>query len=289
VNVTGRPIVGEATVYTLEDLKRRRDQEVVFLLAKLVLEKYFRQDGTEKREATPEHKFSNEVQAWLFPQVLKIAKEWYSRYVYCKDNTFPQLLLLIEHAHNAADKIYRAIVASTEGGARLVPILRAWDPIGSTRGVDFDTTRDVYRTDRDRCHVSHVVADSSWESKTAQVLEEMDEVICYVKNQGLGFTIPYTIDGQEHSYMPDFIVHIDDGHGREDPLKLVLEVSGEAKKEKAVKVQTARGLWVPAVNNAGQYGRWSFLEVTDPWDAKNTIRAHVRGATVDGVAPLFRE
>ncbi len=36
--------------------------------------------------------------------------------------------------------------------------------------------------------------------------------------------------------MPDFIVYLNDGHGREDPLKLILEVSGEAKKEKAVKV-----------------------------------------------------
>ncbi len=70
-----------------------------FLLAKLVLEKYFRQDGSQKPEVTAEHKFNNEVQAWLFPQVLKIAKVWYSQYVYCKDNTFPELLLLIEHAH----------------------------------------------------------------------------------------------------------------------------------------------------------------------------------------------
>jgi hypothetical protein len=31
----------------------------------------------------------------------------------------------------------------------------------------------------------------------------------YVKNQGLGFTIPYTIDGQPRSYLPDFIARID--------------------------------------------------------------------------------
>ncbi len=23
----------------------------------------------------------------------------------------------------------------------------------------------------------------------------------------------------------------------------------------------------------GGYGRWAFVEITDPWDAKNTIRA----------------
>jgi hypothetical protein len=31
------------------------------------------------------------------------------------------------------------------------------------------------------------------------------------------------------------------------------------------------------------------LEVTDPWDARNTIRAFVQGQNVDDVAPMFRE
>ena len=48
----------------------------------------------------------------------------------------------------------------------------------------------------------------------AQDLEDMPEVIAYVKNQNLGFTIPYTINGVEHQYIPDFLVRIDDGHGR---------------------------------------------------------------------------
>jgi len=27
------------------------------------------------------------------------------------------------------------------------------------------------------------------------------------------------------------------------------------------------------VNNHGGFGRWAFLEITDPWDAQNLIRA----------------
>ena len=38
-------------------------------------------------------------------------------------------------------------------------------------------------------------------------------------------------------------------------------------------VQTARTLWVPAVNNHGNFGRWAFVEVTDPWRAKSLLRA----------------
>jgi type III restriction enzyme len=121
----------------------------------------------------------------------------------------------------------------------------------------------------------------TWEQKLAQVLEEMDEVVCYVKNQNLGFTIPYTLDGEERNYIPDFIARVRDpsaseGDRRdEDLLNLLIEVSGEKKKDKAAKVATARNLWVPAVNNHGGLGRWAFLEISDPWDAENTIRATI--------------
>jgi type III restriction enzyme len=54
---------------------------------------------------------------------------------------------------------------------------------------------------------------------------------------------------------------------------LIVEVSGEGRKDKAAKVNAAQTLWVPAVNNHGGFGRWAFVEVTDPWDARNTIKA----------------
>jgi hypothetical protein len=47
------------------------------------------------------------------------------------------------------------------------------------------------------------------------------------------------------------------------------------KKDKEAKVSTARTLWVPAVNNHGGFGRWAFIEITDPWDAQTSIRKFV--------------
>jgi len=265
------PIVGESSIHTLDELRSRREQEVAFLLAKLTLEKYFRWDGTQKTDRPTEHYFDSDVQAWLFPQVLQISKQWMQECVTYKGNTYPQLLLLNEFAHDAADCIYHAIT-SGETQTFLKPILRPYDTFGSTRYVDFDTARPVYTTDPNKCHISHVVADTdSWEQKMAQVLEEMDEVVCYVKNHNLGFTIPYLLNGEQKNYIPDFLTRIEDGH--EDLLNLIVEVSGEARKEKAAKVATARTLWVPAVNNHGGLGRWAFLEISDPWDAQNTIRA----------------
>jgi len=255
------PIVGETSIHTLDDLKKHREQEVAFLLARLTLDKYFRDDdGNDK--------------PWLFPQLVSIARQWLKTCVTLKDNTFPQLLLLIEFAHDAADRIYKAIIASQDGPKYLKPILRPYDYTGSTKYVDFDTTRPVYSTDSNKCHISHVVADTeSWEQKMAQALEEMDEVVCYVKNHNLNFTIPYTLDGEDRNYIPDFIVRVRDG--REDLLNLIVEVTGEKKKDKAAKVATARTLWIPAVNNHSSFGRWAFLEIADPWDAKNSIRSFV--------------
>jgi type III restriction enzyme len=265
-------IVGEVNIHDLEAIRQKRPQEVGFELARLTLERYFREEGNDR--------------PWLFPQLLGIVRRWMDECVTCKDDAFVQMLWLSEFKYDAAEKLYRAIVRSTSGAATLKPILRPYDTLGSTRYVDFDTTRPTYTTDPARCHISHVVADTgSWEQKMAQALEDMEEVVCYVKNQGLGFTIPYTLSGEEHQYIPDFIARVktrsDDFSRQEatevattkDLLNLIIEVSGEARRDKAAKVAAARDLWIPAINNYGGFGRWAFVEITDPWDAKNTIRA----------------
>jgi type III restriction enzyme len=263
------PIVGETTIHNLRlAYGGRREQEVIFQLAKAVLEKYFNE--TE-----------GNLKPWLFPRLVNIAGRWIKECVTIKDNAFIQLLLLAENRHYAAERIYNAIVWDSKQKTILKPILRAYDYTGSTRFVDFDTTRAVYVSRPDKCHINYVVADTtSWEQKMAQALEEMDEVVCYVKNQGLEFIIPYIMEGSEKKYYPDFIVKMKDIKG--EILNLIVEVTGEKKKEKAAKVAAARNLWVPATNNHGGFGRWAFLEISDPWDAKNTIRAFIQNIDAPG-------
>jgi type III restriction enzyme len=259
------PIIGESVWTDLYGLKEKyRANEVAFWVAKRVLSHYFSDDD-------------GNAKPWFFPQVLAITKRWIAECVRFKDNAFLQMLMLTSFQAEAADKIYTGIVQSAEGAPLLKPILRPYDTLGSTRYVDFDTTRPVMLARADKCHISHVVADTdSWEQKLAQTIEEMPEVIRYVKNQSLGFTIPYVMNGEEHNYVPDFIACLNDGRGPDDLLNLLIEVTGEKKKDKAQKVATARNQWVPAVNNHGAFGRWTFVEITDPWDAANTIRGLLR-------------
>jgi hypothetical protein len=48
---------------------------------------------------------------------------------------------------------------------------------------------------------------------------------------------------------------------------------GVTTKEKQARVAVAADLWVPAVNNWGRLGRWTFLEVTHMETAAELIRS----------------
>src|SRR5205807_3949656 len=72
----------------------------------------------------------------------------------------------------------------------------------STANVRFETIRPVYTTDPAKCPLNYVVADTdSWEQKVAHALEDMDEVVSYVKNDThIAFVIPYTFErSEEHT------------------------------------------------------------------------------------------
>jgi type III restriction enzyme len=150
------------------------------------------------------------------------------------------------------------------------------DAIGTTRSVAFDTAKTVWTTNPERCHLNFVTEDSGWETAVMEKIERMPQVKAYVKNQGLNFKIPYTFEGRPGNYMPDLILKIDDGHGMDNLLHLILEVSGEAKNQKQAKVETTKTMWIPAVNNEKTFGRWDFLEITDPSTCMKTIEKFLK-------------
>ena len=263
------PIVGESSTHDLSTLKTHRIQQVCYVVARRTLEQFFR-DG----EGSPK--------TWLFPQLLVITHQWIDECLVTEDEALPQWLLMVEFSHAAAEKIYRSIVAaaSSQRKPSLVALLQPYDPIGSTKGVSFDTRRPVFRTDPEKCQLNYVVADTdSWEQRLALALEDMQEVQAYVKNQNLRFTIPYTYRGEESGYNPDFVARIHRKDGT--TLNLILELTGERRKDKEAKVATARDFWVPGVNALGRFGEWAFLEIRNPYDAKHAIRSFLAGGSGD--------
>lgn len=265
--VENAPIVGESSIHTLDELKKQRLTSVVFSLTKRLYERHFR--GVNPETEQPEER------PWLFPKLLPLVRGWVESCLECHDNTFPQMLLLSQPAEEAIEKIQRAIISGSSGHQILQPILYPYDTFGSTHHVDFTTTRPTWQTRPDRCPISHVVADTdSWEQKVAETLEDLTDVVeSYAKNQNVGFSIPYTHQGETRQYYPDFLVKLHNRANPNDFLMLILEVSGEKRKDKEAKVATAQTLWVPAVNNHGGLGRWAFLEVQDPWHFKDELLA----------------
>ena len=109
----------------------------------------------------------------------------------------------------------------------------------------------------------YVVLDSSWEAEFCRVAEAHPRVRAYVKNQGLGLEVPYLFAGQPRKYIPDYIVLIDDGHGDDDLLQLVVEIKGYRREDAKTKKETMDTYWIPGVNHESAYGRWAFTEFRD--------------------------
>jgi type III restriction enzyme len=189
----------------------------------------------------------------------------------------PQFLKWRSLAIRAVGKIWLAVLPSKNGppdgtSSVLRPVLNAFNQEGSTRHVDFTTSKmTLLATRPDKCHLNYVVYDRDWEAGFAERIEGMDEVIAYVKNHSLQFEVPYEHRGSTHKYRPDYIVRVANGEG--EPLNLVVEIKGHRDDADAAKAETMRKAWVPAVNAARQFGRWDFMEFTDaPYDVDKHIR-----------------
>lgn len=88
-------------------------------------------------------------------------------------------------------------------------------------------------------------------------LDRHDLVHSFVKNAGLGFSIPYLHNGEHREYLPGFIVRL----AGSDERYLILETKGyDPLKE--VKEQAANR-WVRAVNGTAAFGSWSYAMVSD--------------------------
>ena len=97
-----------------------------------------------------------------------------------------------------------------------------------------------------------------------------------MKNHNLGLDVPYRYRAETRTYIPDFIVLIDDGHGRADPLHLIVEIKGYRGEDAKEKKNTMETYWIPGVNNHGHYGRWAFAEFTDVWAMQSDFAAKVQ-------------
>ena len=66
---------------------------------------------------------------------------------------------------------------------------------------------------------------------------------------------------------------VDDGHGDDDLLHLIVEIKGYRREDAKEKKATMETYWVPGVNNLGTYGRWAFAEFTEVYQIEADFEA----------------
>lgn len=208
----------------------------------------------------------------LFPQLLQIVQRYLREFVRVYPPNDLKDIFLSPYYGWVIEKLVAAIRPDTASGeSPEVPRYEANRGLGSTRDVDFWTSREVREVTKS--HLNYVVADTrKWEQSAAFYLDTHLNVFTFTKNSGLGFAIPYFHNGQMHDFVPDFLVRLQ--VDSRELGGLILEVKGY--DEKAEVKQAAAKRWCDAVNADGRYGHWAFRMVKDPARVKEALDSAVR-------------
>jgi len=260
-------IIGEGVDMSLAHLGDMRPSSLVFHVTQRLLYTKWRDPGEEPK-------------LHLFGQLKRITKQWLDTCLVCKGGTYPAQLMYQELADMACNRITAAITRQFLGERPIKALLDPYNHTGSSRHVRFNTSR----TDRwdtggppPKNQVNWVVLDSDWEGEFCRVAESHPKVIAYTKNHNLGLEVPYRYGSETRKYLPDFIVQVDDGHGADKPLNLVVEIKGYRREDAKEKKSTMDTYWVPGVNHLGSYGRWAFSEFTEIYQIEADFEAKVKG------------
>ena len=224
-------IIGEGVNLTVDHLGDMRPSTLLFHLTHRLLYTKWRDPGEPPK-------------LHLFGQLKRITKQWLDgdekrKYLVCRGGTYPAQLMYQELADRACNKINDAITRKFLGERPIKALLDAYNPTGSTKFVRFNTSRaDRWETSSKSCHINWIVLDSDWEGEFCRIAESHPKVRAYVKNHNLGLEVPYRFGSTMRKYLPDFVVLVDDGHGDDDLLHLIVEIKGYRREDAVEKKST---------------------------------------------------
>lgn len=247
---------GKSQQMTLQEWRSQvRVQQVAFQLAQALTVQWRKDRG----DGLPTHK--------LFPQLLGYAQHFLKAQLVCKGDRVAQDVAVNPYF----DKAVRSILDAMEpvdlsGASQERPVIPGGAAgVRSTRYVEFHTGRLPYPVQK--CHLNAAVYDTeTWEQSAGATLDAHPRVKCWVKNDHLGFVVPYRKDGAKHGYLPDFIAVLNDAQF------VIIEIKGLIR-DGEIKAAAAHR-WCSAVNNDGRFGKWSYYLVRDPADLIKILRDH---------------
>jgi type III restriction enzyme len=226
----------------------------------------------------------------LFGSLRRIVKQWLDECLVCEGGTYPGLLLYQDLCDKACNRINAAITRSMIDRNPVKALLDPYNPVGSTSYISFFTTKaNLWTTDSRRCQINYAVLDGDWEAEFCRVAENHSRVLAYVKNHNMGFEIPYRRGSERHKYVPDYIVLVDDGHGADDLLHLIVEIKGYRGEDAKDKKDTTETYWLPGVNRLKTFGRWAFAEFTSVYAMESDFAEKMKQKFDELIADVCEE
>ena len=233
------------------DYLELRDSQVIYYFAHLMIREYYtsREHGQQFQR---------------FPDIKCIVEKWYNDQleIVGGDGSPEQKRLVMLWNYKAVlDNINEGIHKANADHEEITAVLNYYNPEETTAHVYRATNKDVYPTEKS--HVNYVIAeDNSWQQIAAKTLDSMECIIAWVKNDYLGFRIPYTVGDENKVYLPTFIVKVKKTDG--SIVNLIIECEkfdGDKTGNKDEKRHYLEKRWIPAANNLKTYGQWDLLEV----------------------------
>ena len=188
----------------------------------------------------------------LFPQFLPIVRRYLDEKVKAEKPAEPIDVICSPYYGWVVERLTAAVRGDpAQGEPPEIPVYESSREPGTTADVSFWTGRDVREVVKS--HLNYVVADTAvWEQSAAFRIDRHRAVTAFVKNAGLEFGIPYLHSGQDHEYLPDFLIRLN----VVKPAFLILETKGYDPFAEVK--QAAARRWCVAVNAEGSFGHWQF-------------------------------
>ena len=247
--INGSPDYDQIKMIHLQELLRdKKDREQTIRL-KMTVEVYDEMDEEWKRKITKINAIK-QINA-IVDDFLKSDKFQIIPAGYMQDETRKSIAIIM-----GMEQIVRKILSiiTIQNEDKMMPIYG--NPKYRTTGHAIEWSTSKKRKVFKKTHMNVCVVDSSWEAKYAEELDKNDNVEAWVKNDHIGFAIPYFHNGTFRYYHPDFVARLSHGY------YLIIEVKGKKKDEDQSK-WNAMNKWIRAINNDNKDEQWHFKVCQD--------------------------
>jgi len=259
--VEGKPDVSRISTIQLQELGLKfRTQKIIFETARDIYD-----------QMKPSWKGNKE---YLLAQLIRLVEKFISSDriqitppLFHEDELKRRVLITL-NMNKVVQHIWEGI--RFENTEALVPVFDTDHPIRSTGDMRTWYTGKPCEVVK-KSHINFCVFDSKWEASETFELDRNNNVVAWVKNDHLGFEIPYTFEGVIHKFRPDFLIKLING------ATLVLETKGQDSQQDRTKREFLDE-WVKAVNAHGGFGKWTWAVSRNPRDVAGILESAVTQA-----------